>query len=70
MTAFKKYIRKKGYKTEEDYPYIPYQPLRSNIVILSIYVSAERACLVTEFNVGTTYEYFGRNGEVIYQDFD
>ena len=70
MTAFKRYIRSKGYKTEEDYPCIPYQPLRSNIVILGIYADAEKACLITEHNIGTSFYYFGRDGEVEWTDFD
>lgn len=48
MTAFKKYVKSKGFLLENDYPYMPYD--KGNYAIEGVVVSvAEYGIMISEF---------------------
>lgn len=67
MNAFKKYIRRKGFKLESDYDTIPYyikgKPFQSGaICITDIYVDSGKALVFITYNVINEMYRFKRDG--------
>ena len=68
MTAFKKWLINKGVDTNESFPWLPYEA-RPGIIIEEVVVNAERAEVVTYYNVAVCIERYGRGGDVVFQDY-
>ena len=75
MNAFKKYIRRKGFKLESDYDTIPYyikgKPFEPGaICVTGIYVDSEKISVIISYNVIDEMYTFKRDGtytsEIIY----
>ena len=64
MNAFKRYVRKKGFKLECDYPWLPYE--QKMVSIEAVYVNSE-FCYVTQYTtVGDLIAYFKKDGTIEY----
>ena len=64
MNRFKKYVRKKGLKLNNDYPWLPYE--QKMVTIEDVYVNSE-FCYVTQYtNVGSLVAYFKNDGSIDY----
>lgn len=59
MTRFQKEIRKRGIKTEKDYPYLPYDI--NGGTIEGIVVNSEKCRVKIYYNVGTMITTFSRS---------
>lgn len=69
MNRFKKEIRKRGYKLESDYPYLPYDISGSflepgHIVLDSVVVNSEEATVYCCYNVIAEKMTFNRSMEL------
>lgn len=64
MTRFKKYVREKGFKLEEDYPVIPCPIGNGHVTIQAVeLVLTSKGIVVCEYyNVDSTYMFIGRDG--------
>lgn len=66
MNRFKKELRKKGFKLESDYEYLPYKLEGYTYILLdSVFVNSERATIVEFYNVDTLHYEMLRNGEIV-----
>lgn len=65
MNRFKKYVRNKGIKLENDYPWLPYET-KHNITLEGIFVSSSTATLIYFYNVGTFHQHFNTDGTIEY----
>ena len=70
MNRFKKELRKKGFKFESDYPWLPYYVKGDfgkpgNICLEGIFVNSEYATVVELYNVGEYLYEIQRNGKVV-----
>lgn len=59
MTRFQKEIRKRGIKTEKDYPWLPYD--LDGVSIEGIVVNSEKCRVKIFYNVGTMVTTFSRS---------
>lgn len=58
MNRFKKELRKKGFKLECDYPFLPYDV--NAITVEGVTVDSTQCLLLEHYNVGTSVQGFDR----------
>ena len=68
MTRYKKELRKRGYKLECDYPWLPYGTPALECVRTYVYENV--LVMVQYFVVGNYTRIFNRNFDIIEQYFD
>lgn len=64
MNRFKKYVRNKGIKLEQDYPYLPFELPICFQSIESVIVDAEHATVKEVLSSGIGIIKFNREGEL------
>lgn len=64
MTRYKKYVREKGFKLEEDYPAIPWPIGNGHVTIQAVeLVLTSKGIVVCEhYDTISTYMFIGRDG--------
>ena len=74
MTRYKKYLKSKGFTFNEDYDYLPwdnYHKQRETLEGCCAYISENNELVYVQcWDVCDIITYFGRNGEVIRQEFE
>lgn len=65
MNAFKRYVKQKGYKLENDYPWLPYDG-GGYMTIEGVYCSSEYAYITIYYSSISSTIKFNRDGSVSY----
>ena len=65
MNKLKKYLRTKGVKLENDYPWLPYE-VANNIFIEGVYINSEKATITTYYNVIMNQQQLNRDGSITF----
>ena len=69
MTRYDKELRKRGYKLEIDYPWLPYNDGSVLIEAIITKIIDNRIVIITCCNVGCGFEFLDRNFNVVDRDF-
>lgn len=69
MTRYKKELRKRGYKLEMDYPWLPYDCGSFTLEAVNTKIRNSYIVIIRDYNVGTSLEFIDRNYNVMDQDF-
>lgn len=67
MTKWKKQIRRKGFKLENDFPMIPYDCGTQSILGVYVNIISEGLQILTEYNSLVTEAVIDRNGNIEYE---
>ena len=65
MNAFKRYVKKKGFKLENDYPWLPYN-IKPHMTIETILCNSEYCFIVLGYTSISTIVHFNRDGSLTY----
>lgn len=69
MTRYNKELRKRGYKLEMDYLWLPYEVGNITIEAVNTKIVDNRIVIITCYNVGCGLEFLDRNFNVVDRDF-
>lgn len=69
MTRYNKELRKRGFKLEMDYPWMPYKERSVLIEAINTKIIDNHIVIITVCNVGCGLEFLDRNFNVVDRDF-